>query len=171
MQPTQWTDQTHFVAINCKRGGKHPLQKKIEKNEKNERRTHPQWKASWVKAFALASINCGLLKCFLIEIFPNFTLGDQVQPASTLRLRKHTDTQGHPSRLPGAGISISDSSTLWRLATPIWNGYLCWWMWAWVWMWVWVGATDSRPEKREVFACLAIATWGTLLRSSKKWKP
>lgn len=26
-------------------------------------------------------INCGLLKCFLIEILPNFTLGDQVQPA------------------------------------------------------------------------------------------
>lgn len=29
-------------------------------------------------------INCGLLKCFLIEILPNFTLGDQVQPARSL---------------------------------------------------------------------------------------
>lgn len=29
-------------------------------------------------------INCGLLKCFLIEILPNFTLGDQVQPVRSL---------------------------------------------------------------------------------------
>lgn len=29
-------------------------------------------------------INCGLLKCFLIEIIPNFTLGDQVQPVRSL---------------------------------------------------------------------------------------
>lgn len=29
-------------------------------------------------------IKCGLLKCFLIEILPNFTLGDQVQPVRSL---------------------------------------------------------------------------------------
>lgn len=55
-------------------------------------------------------INCGLLKCFLIEILPNFTLGDQVQPvrslcyANTLTLWRPAPSR-HEERERGVGTA------------------------------------------------------------------